>query len=128
MLFRRESRERMEPMGIVGGPMFRGPFFHRRRYDFGDFQGQFFLARLDQEYFIVDGVGQPLPHHIIGKTVASVDFSYAFTVSISLDSMFVHSFSFGFAITLAKFVPIEKNLLPLRGDSGFEANTSLRGK
>jgi hypothetical protein len=73
VLFSGESREGVEPVGVVGGAVFGRPLLHGRSDNFGDLEGKFLLAVLYLEQFGVNGARQALAHHIVRKAMISID-------------------------------------------------------
>ncbi len=72
MLLRCPSRHWLEPVGIVRGTMLDRPVLHCIGYDLGDIERELLFTGLHPLEFLVDALGQTLPHGPVTKAVLSV--------------------------------------------------------
>ena len=74
VLLRREIRHGLEPVGVMGGAVFNGPFFHGDRHGIGHVQLQ--MGSVLNGFFqgFVHVFGKLAPHDLIIEDKAAVDF------------------------------------------------------
>ena len=73
VLLTRDARERLEPVGVVGRPLFDRPLLHGVGHDVGhlDVEGRPLLDGL--EHGLVGDLGELLAHHLLAEYPGSVD-------------------------------------------------------